>query len=49
MVKHSLSVIKNAIETLNSPVIAFDQPLYALGKRIRWKWPEDYGKDRYSM
>ena len=28
-----------------TPVITFDQPLYALAKRIQWKWPEEYGED----
>ena len=29
-----------------TPVITFDQPLYALPKRIQWKWPEEYGEDK---
>ena len=49
MVKHSLCVIKKAIEYFNpkqTPIITFDQPLYTLAKRIQWKWPEEYGKDK---
>ena len=52
MVKHSLSVIKSAIENLNpeqTPVITFDQPLYASVKRIQWEWPEDYGEDKFVI
>jgi len=52
MVKHSLTVIKNSIEILNfeqTPIITFDQSLYALAKRIQWKWPEDYGEDRFVI
>ena len=25
------------------PVVCFDQQLYALGKQVQWKYPEDYG------
>ena len=28
------------------PIIAFDQPLYALAKQIQWYWPDAYGKDK---
>jgi hypothetical protein len=48
MIRHSMDVIKSAVEHLNAgqtPVIAFDQPLYALAKQIQWKWPEKYGED----
>ena len=27
-----------------TPVITFDQPLFALGKYVQWKWPERYGE-----
>ena len=52
MVKHSLCVIKSATEHLNpkqTPVITFDQPLYALAKRIQWKWPEEYGESKFVI
>ena len=48
MIKHSLDVIKTAIEHLNTgqtPAVAFDQPLYALAKQIQWKLPDKYGED----
>ena len=48
MIKHSLDVIKTAIEHLNTgqtPDVAFDQTLYALAKQIQWKLPVKYGED----
>ncbi|KAJ8416192.1 hypothetical protein AAFF_G00382140 [Aldrovandia affinis] len=49
MIKHSLDVVSKAVEHLNpgqSPVVTFDQPLYALAKQIQFKWPEKYGEDK---
>jgi len=43
MIKHSTIIAKNVIQYLNPdqvPVIAMDQPLYALAKQIQWAWPE---------
>ena len=37
--------VKNVVEHLNpgkTPVITFDQPLFALAKQIQCKWPENY-------
>ncbi len=48
MIRHSMDVIKSAVEHLNAgqtPVITFDQPLYALAKQIQWKWSEKYRED----
>ena len=48
MIRHSMDVVRNAVEHLNpdqTPVITFDQPLFALGKQIQWKWPDQYGED----
>lgn len=49
MIKHAMDVVTKAVEHLNegqTPVIVFDQPLFALAKQIQWKWPEKYGEDR---
>lgn len=49
MIKHSLDIIIKAVEHLNpvqSPVVTFDQPFYALAKQIQFKWPEKYGEDK---
>lgn len=48
MIRHSMEIVKNAVEHLNpgqTPVITFDQPLFALAKQIQWKWPDSYGED----
>ena len=26
-----------------------DQPIYAIGKQIQWKWKEDLGEDKYVL
>ncbi|KAG7175668.1 hypothetical protein Hamer_G024292 [Homarus americanus] len=49
MIRHSIDVIKNAVEHLNpgqTPVVTLDQPLYALAKQIQWAWPKRYGEDK---
>ena len=41
--KHAMKKICNTVAFLNPgqiPVIAADQPLYALAKQIQWTWPE---------
>ena len=52
MIKHSMDVISSAVQYINSaqtPVIAFDQPLFAIAKEIQWKWPEKYGEDKFVI
>ena len=52
MIKHSFCVIKSVVEHLNpgqTPVLTFDQPLYALGKQIQWTWTDDYGEDKFVI
>ena len=44
-----LDIVKQNVGFLNpgqTPVIAFDQPLYALAKQIKWNWPNIYGEDK---
>ena len=46
MMKHGLEVIKKAIMHVNplqTPVVACDQPLYAIAKQIQWTYPEQFG------
>ena len=48
MIRHSMDVVKNAVEHVNrgqTPVVTLDQSLFALAKQIQWKWPEKYGED----
>ena len=52
MIMHCMKTNKAATEFLNpgqTPVLTMDQPLYAIGKQIQWKFPEVYGEDRYVM
>lgn len=45
-IKHTMDKVKDVINHLNpsqSPVLAVDQPLFALAKQIQWKWPQMYG------
>ena len=49
MIRHSKDVIKNAVHHLNPhqfPVMACDQPLYAIAKQIQWNWPLLYGENK---
>ena len=46
-----MSTIRDIIAFLNPgqiPVVAADQPLYALAKQIQWQWPE-YGEDEFVI
>ena len=50
MIRHSIDVTRQVIGHLNpyqTPVLTFDQPLYALAKQIQWKWPQNYGEDQF--
>ena len=45
-----MDVIWSAVQHINpvqTPVITFDQPLFAIVKEIRWKWWEKYGEDKF--
>ena len=49
MIVHAMDIIKQNIDFLNpgqTPVIAFDQPLFALAKQIQWNWPNPYGEHK---
>ena len=52
MISHSMKVVKQAVTLLNSnqtPVIAMDQPLFAIAKRIQWNLPTLYGEDKFVI
>ena len=43
-----MELVRKAVQHLNAgltPLVAFDQLLYAIAKQIQWKWPEMYGED----
>ena len=47
MIKHALDMISLAVNHLNpgqTPVVAFDQPLYAIAKKLQWQYPKGYGE-----
>jgi hypothetical protein len=49
MILHGMNVICSAVELVNpgqTPVIAMDQPLFALAKQIQWRWPHTHGEDK---
>ena len=48
-IKHFINVLIQSIDFLNprqTAVIGFDQPLYALAKRIQWNQPMLYGQEK---
>ena len=50
MIKHGIDVLRKATQFLNpgqTPVMAFDAPLFALAKFVQWKWPETHGEDKF--
>ena len=52
MIRHSMDIVKAAIQYLNpgqTPVLAADQPLYALAKKIQWTWPATHGEDHFVI
>ena len=41
MIRHAMDVVKAAVDVVNPgqvPIIACDQPLYAIAKQIQWSW-----------
>ena len=47
-----MDVTKLAVDHVNkgqTPVIAFDQPLYALAKQVQWNWKDHYGEDKFVV
>ena len=49
MIRHSMTITMNAIQHLNPdqiPVLACDQPLYAIAKNIQWTWRSIFGEDK---
>ena len=32
-----------------TPVVTFDQLLFALAKQIQWKWPQEYGGEKFVV
>lgn len=52
MIRHSMDIVRAAVHHLNPgqvPVLAADQPLYALAKEIQWTWPESHGENHFVI
>ena len=49
---HAMDVIQASTSYLNPgqiPIIAMDQPLYAIAKQIQWKWSDQYGERKFVI
>ena len=50
-IKHAMK--KNQTVTFlnpgQTPVIAADQPLFAIAKQIQWSWPDTYGEEKFII
>ena len=47
-----MDMIKLSVNHLNPgqvPMIAFDQPLYAVAKEIQWNWSDSYGEGKFVI
>ena len=52
MIRHAMDVIKACVNYLNPgqvPVVAMDQPLYAVAKQIQWNWKDSYGENKFVI
>lgn len=52
MILHAMNVVKSAIQHVNPgqhPVIAMDQPLFAIAKQIQWKLPNTHGEHKFVI
>lgn len=52
MIRHSMDVVRNAVEHLNPgkiPILTFNQPLYVVAKQILWKWLQKCGEDQFVV
>ena len=52
MVKHGMRVIQQITNHVNPgqiPVMTVDQPLFAIGKKIQWAWPDEFGKKHFML
>ena len=52
MIKHGMNILKQITSYLNpgqTPVMAFDQPLFALAKYVQWSWPQLLGESCFLV
>ena len=52
MIQHSMKIVKEGVAYVNpdqTPVIAVDQPLFAIAKQIQWEKADLYGEEKYVV
>ena len=49
MVKHGMDVVQTYLNPGQIPVMAFDQPRFALAKFVQWSWPETHWENHYVV
>ena len=53
MIKHGMDVIQKSTLFLNpkqdATIIAMDQPLFSLAKKLQWECPDMYGEDKFVI
>ena len=52
IIMHAMWLIKQSINSLNPgqiPVVALDQPLYTIAKKVQWTWPNEFGEDHFVV
>ncbi len=52
MILHGMNVANDVVQHLNPgqiPIIAMDQPLFAIAKQIQWNNPNTLGEDHYVV
>lgn len=52
MIYHSMTIIQNSVNYYNpgqTPVIAMDQPLYALARQIQVNYKDSFGDDKFVV
>ena len=52
MIKHGMEYLRKITNYLNpgqTPVMAFDQPLFALAKYVQWSWPQSLGEQCFVV
>ena len=52
MIMYAMWLIKQSINFLNPgqiSVVALDQPLYAIAKKVQGTWPNEFGEDHFVV
>ena len=52
MIKHGMEYLRKITNYLNpgqTPVMAFDQSLFALAKYVQWSWPQSFGEQCFVV